>query len=36
VTDEKGKPVKGLYAAGRNAIGIASWNYLLPAATGVR
>ncbi|NNE58518.1 MAG: FAD-binding protein [Hellea sp.] len=28
VLNEKGKPVKGLYAAGRNAIGIASWNYL--------
>jgi len=28
VLDVKGKAVAGLYAAGRNAIGIASWNYV--------
>ena len=37
VFGETGKPVKGLYAAGRNAIGIASWNYIsgLSIADGV-
>ncbi len=28
VLDAKGKTVGGLYAAGRNAIGVASWNYV--------
>jgi len=28
VKNEKGKKIDGLYAAGRNAIGIASWNYV--------
>jgi len=28
VLDAKGKEVSGLYAAGRNAIGVASWNYV--------
>ena len=28
VLNEKGKSIKGLYAAGRNAIGVASWNYV--------
>jgi len=28
VLNKSGKPVKGLYAAGRNAIGVASWNYV--------
>ena len=37
VVDENGKDIKGLYAAGRNAIGIASWNYIsgLSIADGV-
>lgn len=37
VADANGKAVKGLYAAGRNAIGIASWNYVsgLSIADGV-
>ncbi len=28
VLDESKKPIAGLYAAGRNAIGVASWNYV--------
>ena len=28
VLGKNGKPVSGLYAAGRNAIGVASWNYV--------
>lgn len=28
VIDGQGKAIKGLYAAGRNAIGVASWNYV--------
>jgi 3-oxo-5alpha-steroid 4-dehydrogenase len=28
VLDNTGKPIEGLFAAGRNAIGIASWNYI--------
>ncbi len=28
VLDDKGKGIKGLYAGGRNAIGVASWNYI--------
>lgn len=37
VLDENKKPIGGLYAAGRNAIGIASWNYIsgLSIADGV-
>lgn len=37
VLDKKGKSIGGLYAAGRNAIGIASWNYIsgLSIADGV-
>jgi len=37
VLDAKNKPVGGLYAAGRNAIGVASWNYIsgLSIADGV-
>ena len=37
VLDDKSKPIGGLYAAGRNAIGIASWNYIsgLSIADGV-
>jgi len=37
VLNEKGKPIGGLYAAGRNAIGVASWNYIsgLSIADGV-
>ena len=28
VLGKNGKPISGLYAAGRNAIGVASWNYV--------
>ena len=37
VLDSNNKPITGLYAAGRNAIGIASWNYIsgLSIADGV-
>ncbi|RZV42235.1 MAG: FAD-binding protein, partial [Acidimicrobiales bacterium] len=37
VLNDKGKPIGGLYAAGRNAIGVASWNYIsgLSIADGV-
>ncbi len=37
VLNDSGKPVKGLYAAGRNAIGVASWRYVsgLSIADGV-
>ena len=37
VLDAKNKPINGLYAAGRNAIGVASWNYIsgLSIADGV-
>jgi 3-oxo-5alpha-steroid 4-dehydrogenase len=28
VQNEKGNDIAGLYAAGRNAIGVASWNYV--------
>lgn len=28
VLSQDNKPIKGLYAAGRNAIGVASWNYV--------
>jgi 3-oxo-5alpha-steroid 4-dehydrogenase len=37
VLDKKDKPISGLYAAGRNAIGVASWNYIsgLSIADGV-
>jgi len=28
VLGNDGKAIEGLYAAGRNAIGVASWNYI--------
>ncbi|MDB2438849.1 FAD-binding protein [Hellea sp.] len=28
VVSDDGRPIQGLYAAGRNAIGVASWNYI--------